>query len=969
MNTPFKEDLDNLFRPMYDEYFEKKSFNMPINFDAQQVHNHEDSSSTFLIDIEAHEAPPIVTTSEEQNSPISLNKADEFYQEDSAELDGNTLLTLYDAPNFSEAKSSTHLDPSNMHEFHQVQPSTHIWRKAYPLKQVISDPSIYVMTRHRLQTDHEVFARLEVVRIFIAFVAHKNITIFQMDVKTAFISWALKRGCIMLFLGLQVHQSPRGIFISQLQYAIELLKKHGMDECVSMSTPMATKRLDADLQGTLTDQTTYHRMIRGLMYLIASRPDIALPPLFVLVIKHVLRSNTSKRLNGSFDADHAGCKDDCKRTSGDIQFLEHVEKGMVELYFVGIEYQLADLFTKALPKERFEYLVHRIVIIMAQPQRPADVHQDELCLPNKRYALMDANKKVDLENPTIFHLPQATDNNHDHFVPALNFSEMVPFYINNLGFTLELRSTSNFEQPVFYNRGRHSARWKSKNVVGMKIPDWMITEEMKPTKNYRLYADVFGVDVPTTQSQPIESTHGTHRKTSAPRTHNPEIAEGESSAPQSHEELEAKQNVEKVKEHLMAEEIKKLVEGLENVEENVEVASSPLRNDDNQTNPGTRLEPRSDKESLEVEKIANISQPMNMVDERIKKILQTQVPSQVDSSARSYMSGHLQHDDLPIWLALKYKFETLHMATTPCRPSAVLPTDQDNPYDAHLEGEKCTKRLKTSEHRTFVFRESSSGQDYESEPGPSTSGNHDQYDDFDFWINSYVSNDDVLPNEKVSQELMDEMSQTVDEAKLRKVIDEMLRQQCTSGDEHQYHIDQMQNFLKSDIVWESKKEIIVPPYQPKPTLVIHSCQRDPKAPALSLVNQDLLYLKKGNKGPEKIAISPYTSIEKYKVFSIYSEPVYGIIYKNNKKEKRVMRHQEVHKFCDATLKRVLEGLKSYNNDVKYGYVTHNLSKEDVEYLQLFAEEIEERLKYHGQMTRWEIYVNGRLLGSRRERLK
>ncbi|GJU11809.1 hypothetical protein Tco_1134205 [Tanacetum coccineum] len=431
-----------------------------------------------------------------------------------------------------------------------------------------------------------------------------------------------------------------------------------------------------------------------------------------------------------------------------------------------------------------------------------------------------------------------------------------------------------------------------------------------------------------------------------------------------------------------------------------------------------------------------------MVDERIKKILQTQVPSQVDSSARSYMSGHLQHDDLPIWLALKYKFETLHMATTPCRPSAVLPTDQDNPYDAHLEGEKCTKRLKTSEHRTFVFRESSSGQDYESEPGPSTSGNHDQYDDFDFWINSYVSNDDVLPNEKVSQELMDEMSQTVDEAKLRKVVDEMLRQQCTSGDEHQYHIDQMQNFLKSDIVWESKKEIIVPPYQLKPTLVVHSCQRDPKAPALSLVNQDLLYLKKGNKGPEKIAISPYTSfphvcacdyirhehkfiteivakrangcivsitesdyknlnkndiedmylliinhkvydyaetgllwslsvfirstviwervhdfqldIEKYKMFSIVSKPVYGIIYKNSKEEKKVMRHQEVHKFCDATLKRVLEGLKSYNNDVKYGYVTHNLSKEDVEYLQVFAEEIEERLKYRDQMRRWEM---------------
>ncbi|GKE17195.1 retrovirus-related pol polyprotein from transposon TNT 1-94, partial [Tanacetum coccineum] len=62
---------------------------------------------------------------------------------------------------------------------------------------------------------------------------------------------------LKFFLGLQVHQSPCGIFISQSQYVIELLKKYGMDECVSMSTPMATERLDADLQGTPTDQTTY----------------------------------------------------------------------------------------------------------------------------------------------------------------------------------------------------------------------------------------------------------------------------------------------------------------------------------------------------------------------------------------------------------------------------------------------------------------------------------------------------------------------------------------------------------------------------------------------------------------------------------------------------------------------------------------------------------------------------------------
>ncbi|GKF96943.1 hypothetical protein Tco_0292764, partial [Tanacetum coccineum] len=48
-----------------------------------------------------------------------------------------------------------------------------------------------------------------------------------------------------------------------------------MDGCDSISTPMATAKLDVDLQGTPTDQTKYHNMIRGLMYLTASRPDIA----------------------------------------------------------------------------------------------------------------------------------------------------------------------------------------------------------------------------------------------------------------------------------------------------------------------------------------------------------------------------------------------------------------------------------------------------------------------------------------------------------------------------------------------------------------------------------------------------------------------------------------------------------------------------------------------------------------------
>nr|GEX52608.1 hypothetical protein [Tanacetum cinerariifolium] len=256
INTPSKEDLDNLFGPMFEEYFGKKSSDTPINFAAQLTQFHEDSPSTSLINVEEHEAPSIETTSDEQTSPISLIEADEFHQEDFADFDGNLQFVPYNPPSYEAIESSsTALEPLKMQNFHQVQPSTHFWTEDHPLEQVISDPSKPVMTRQRLNTDSKVcmyaltvstiepknikeamadhswiesmqdelnqferlqnktrlmakryrqeedidfeesfaaVARLEAVQMFIAYAAHKNITIFQMDVKTAFLIGPLK---------------------------------------------------------------------------------------------------------------------------------------------------------------------------------------------------------------------------------------------------------------------------------------------------------------------------------------------------------------------------------------------------------------------------------------------------------------------------------------------------------------------------------------------------------------------------------------------------------------------------------------------------------------------------------------------------------------------------------------------------------------------------------------------------------
>nr|GEU53639.1 hypothetical protein [Tanacetum cinerariifolium] len=77
-----------------------------------------------------------------------------------------------------------------------------------------------------------------------------------------------------IIFGIQIHQSPRGIFINQAKYAQEILIKHGLTSCDSVGTPMATKHLDANLSGTPIDQMKYRSMVGALMYLTASRPDI-----------------------------------------------------------------------------------------------------------------------------------------------------------------------------------------------------------------------------------------------------------------------------------------------------------------------------------------------------------------------------------------------------------------------------------------------------------------------------------------------------------------------------------------------------------------------------------------------------------------------------------------------------------------------------------------------------------------------
>ncbi|GJX35118.1 retrovirus-related pol polyprotein from transposon TNT 1-94 [Tanacetum coccineum] len=243
---------------------------------------------------------------------------------------------------------------------------------------------------------------------------------------------------------LLISQSPRGIFLNQSKYALESLKKYGMESSDPVDTPMVEKsKLDEDTQGKAVDPTHYRGMIDTLMYLTASRPDLtfvvcmcaryqakptekhlhAIKRIFKYLRGTVNRGlwypkDSSIALTAYADADHAGCQDTRRSTSGCMQLLgdrlvswsskrqksvaissteaeyiamsgccaqilwmrsqltdyglgfnkilifhfikEQVENGVVELYFVNTEYQLADIFTKALCRERIEFLINKL---------------------------------------------------------------------------------------------------------------------------------------------------------------------------------------------------------------------------------------------------------------------------------------------------------------------------------------------------------------------------------------------------------------------------------------------------------------------------------------------------------------------------------------------------------------------------------------------------------------------------------
>ncbi|GKC24026.1 retrovirus-related pol polyprotein from transposon TNT 1-94, partial [Tanacetum coccineum] len=285
----------------------------------------------------------------------------------------------------------------------------------HPLEQVIGEPSRPVLTRNQLRSDGDM--------CMYALMHDEENTVIQNKTRLVVRGYRQEEGidfkeslapvarmeAIWIFFCFIYAYHPSYVYkLKKELYGLKQAPRACMETCDPVGTPTEIKdKLDLDQNRSLVDATKYRSMISSLMYLTSGRPDIVHA---TCLCARYQAMPTEKHLKEMLDT---GCKDIFKSTSvlwmrtqltdygfhynkipiycdsklaiaiscNPIQYSrtkhiavryhfikEHVEKGTIELYFVKTDYQLADLFTKSLLVDRFNYLVRRLGMRSLSPQ-------------------------------------------------------------------------------------------------------------------------------------------------------------------------------------------------------------------------------------------------------------------------------------------------------------------------------------------------------------------------------------------------------------------------------------------------------------------------------------------------------------------------------------------------------------------------------------------------------------------------
>nr|GEU85942.1 integrase, catalytic region, zinc finger, CCHC-type, peptidase aspartic, catalytic [Tanacetum cinerariifolium] len=446
--TPTNKELEILFQPMFDEYLEPPRVERPV-------------SPAPVVPVPVNSAGVAAESTLMDENPF-------------APVDNSPFINIFAPEPTSAASSSGDAIPQpdcvmiialkwiykvKLDEYGDVlKNKARLVAKGYRQEEGIDFKDSFVPV-----------ARIEAIRIFIANAASKNMTIYQMDVKTTFFNSKLKEEVYVsqpegfvdpdhpthvyhLKKALySLKQSPRAWYDTLSWFLLDNKfskgAKFGMDSCDPFDTPMVDRlKLDEDPLEILINQTRFCSMVGYLMYLTASRPDIV----FV------------------------------------------VEKGVVIFFFVTTDYQLADIFTKALPRERFEFLLLRFGMKSMYPKTLKHLQEDTMADMNipandapvvKQLGAHRQNCQLDeqwlnLHKDILRDALDITPTNDNNPFMAPPSSDTVIEYVNTLGYPSTLRNMS----AMYVGKD-------GREIFGMSIPDALLTDEIKEAPNYGEYQE------------------------------------------------------------------------------------------------------------------------------------------------------------------------------------------------------------------------------------------------------------------------------------------------------------------------------------------------------------------------------------------------------------------------------------------------------------------------------------------------
>nr|GEU37830.1 retrotransposon protein, putative, unclassified [Tanacetum cinerariifolium] len=302
--------LENDFkRSQAQKYYATSSQEVLDNSAVNTLENENTSSSSSIV-IKQDEAPQRVSSSTEQvvtkpNSPLLNENADELVQEDVAEFNENVFHNLPQTLMFEESR---------------------LVAKVYGQEKGIDFEQSFAPA-----------ARLDAVRIFVAYAAHKNFPIYQMGIKMAFLNGPLKEEVFV--------RQPDGFVDPDFANHIYRLKKalYGLKQAPrawydKLSSFLIEHHfIKGIVSPTLFTRTHEDDILLGQIYV----DDIVFgstKPVFSTIFAKLIKDNFEMSMIGELkfflrlqdygfeliaysDADHAGCNDDYKSTSGGIQFL------------------------------------------------------------------------------------------------------------------------------------------------------------------------------------------------------------------------------------------------------------------------------------------------------------------------------------------------------------------------------------------------------------------------------------------------------------------------------------------------------------------------------------------------------------------------------------------------------------------------------------------------------------------------